>query len=357
MLSLSKKQKLVFYGLIRWPELNDIALSQKLDINRRTVTSIRKTLRIKGMYDTVYIPDFEALGLELLTITYGNFAQFSKSRIRIKSLSDSVANYPELIYSCISQTDFLCMYLAERFTDFKGAKDKLTKIFSEQNSLDNVISVHFPLELCRIIFMFDFAPSLKQIFKLEIEEEKEEMQVLKKKIKCRKFTEKEKIVLYALTRMPEAIDSKIAKTTKISRPTVNSIKDRLRREGIIKELKIPNVNILGYDLLVLSHCKLDLDFMKKVYSSERIKQKHALPTQPFFLATNITEPESILLLIFKNFTSYKECQDKIAKFAKDHRLSTGTVNELLFPIENLDILRNLNFAPIIKKTLDLKVSF
>ncbi|UCH89709.1 MAG: hypothetical protein JSV49_03410 [Thermoplasmata archaeon] len=357
MIRLTDKQKLVFYSLIRWPALNDVEISEKIDVDRRTVTSIRKNLKTKGMYDTLLIPDFEVLGQELITITYGSFKPFPKGPIKTKSLQDRVNDYPELIYSFISQTDFLNMYLSERYTDFKVVQDQLSKLYNKYVNIEEVKVVHFPLELSKLIFMFDFAPSLKHTFDLEIEEEAEESHEEKKDKELKKLSEKEKLVFYALMRMPEAVDGKIAEMTGISRPTVNSIKERLHHEGIIKELKIPNMMELGFELIVLSHNTLDLEFMEKVYVSERIMQKHTLPTQPYFLITNSMEPESVLFLIFENFTKYKECQDQIATFAKGLKFAPEQVNELLFPVEKLALIKNLNFAPVVKKTFELDVNF
>ena len=360
LLHLTDKQKLVFYGLVRWPELNDAALAKKINVNRRTITFIRKMLHVNGMYDSIYIPNFNVLGLELLTVTYGNFKFFSDDITKRKSLKINPMDYPELIYCCITNTDFLMMFLSERFTNFKLSKDGITNIFNKYSNLEKISSAHFPLELCKIIFLFDFAPSLQEIFRLRINEEKnmdDEDFKSQKLTRPKKLTEKEKLVMYALMQLPEATDSKIAQLTKISRPTVNSIKDRLRKEGIISELRIPNIEKSDYGLLVLNHSRLNLDFMKEVYYSERIMQKHELPTQPFFLVSNTTEPESVLFLIFHDFTEYKKCQDKIGEFAKKHKLTTGPVEELLYPVEKLNILKKLNFAPIVKKVLKLDVSF
>ena len=353
------KQKLVFYGLIRWPDLNDAALAERIDVDRRTIAAIRKTLKSKGMFDVLYMPDFRALGLELLTITYGSFKQFPKTMIKADSLSNKVTGFPELVYSWVSHSDFLNMYLSQRFTDFKLVNERLMELYNKYGSIENVVSVNFPLELSRLIFLFDFAPALKRMFGIDLAEEAEkgELDRGKERTMVKRLSEKEKKVLYTLSVFPDATDGRVAELTKISRPTVNTIRERLHHDGILKELKMPDLFHLGYELVVLSHCKLDMDFMKEVYFSERVMQKHVLPTQPFFLITDTTEPESVLFLIFENFTKYKECQDQIGKFAKDHRLSPGQVNELIFPLEKLEILKNLNFGPLVKKVLgvDLEI--
>ena len=42
---LTKKEKLVIYGLVRYPQLTDKELSEKLNLKHSTLTSIRHRLK------------------------------------------------------------------------------------------------------------------------------------------------------------------------------------------------------------------------------------------------------------------------------------------------------------------------
>ena len=70
---LTDKEKLVLWGLVEHPELNDVELSKKLEVKRRTFSAIKTKLKNNGVFSTLIVPDFNMLGCEILTVSYGNF--------------------------------------------------------------------------------------------------------------------------------------------------------------------------------------------------------------------------------------------------------------------------------------------
>ena len=70
---LTEKDKLVLWVSAEYPDLVDKGLSKKLDIKRRTFHAIKTKLKKNGVFSTLIVPDFNAIGFEILSICYGNF--------------------------------------------------------------------------------------------------------------------------------------------------------------------------------------------------------------------------------------------------------------------------------------------
>jgi len=68
---LSNNEKLVLYGLTRYPLDNDRQLSEKVNLKMSTITAIKNRLKTRNYYFTARIPMLNDLGCELVNIIYG----------------------------------------------------------------------------------------------------------------------------------------------------------------------------------------------------------------------------------------------------------------------------------------------
>ena len=71
---LTNKEKLMLYGLVRYPGLTDKKLSEKLNLKHSTVTSIRHRLRKNKYFRTLKIPMLQNMGCEMLVAIYSSFS-------------------------------------------------------------------------------------------------------------------------------------------------------------------------------------------------------------------------------------------------------------------------------------------
>ena len=65
---LLRSEKLVLYGLVKYPLLNDRELAEQLDMKMSTLTAINNQLKENDMFYSVSVPDFSMLGNELMII-------------------------------------------------------------------------------------------------------------------------------------------------------------------------------------------------------------------------------------------------------------------------------------------------
>ena len=70
---LNKNEKLVLYGLVKYPLFNDRELAEKIKLKMTTVTAIKNRLKKNGYYYTVRIPVLQNLGCELLMASLLSF--------------------------------------------------------------------------------------------------------------------------------------------------------------------------------------------------------------------------------------------------------------------------------------------
>lgn len=109
---LTEKEKLVFYGLVKYPEFSDQQLSEKLKEKRSTITSIKNKLLRKNFYKTKIIPDFSLLECELLCIAYG------ETPVGIEE-NKKLVNHKEVVYSLMTDRNFLDIIIAKKLCIIK----------------------------------------------------------------------------------------------------------------------------------------------------------------------------------------------------------------------------------------------
>ena len=67
---LSKKEKLVLYGLVRFPDFNDKKLSSYLNISRQTISAVKKRFQKNNYISRRNIPNIGKLGFEVVVFAH-----------------------------------------------------------------------------------------------------------------------------------------------------------------------------------------------------------------------------------------------------------------------------------------------
>lgn len=336
---LTDNEKLVFYGLVKCPLLNDQQLSDKLKIKRSTVTAIKNKLLRQDFYSTYAIPNFELIGCELMCILNGKIpieGNEKRKNIDIKKVISS----PEVVHDLRTDKDFLSIIISKNFADAKRIVDYVSMLYDGGN-VESPGVVYFPFAISRIINLFDYSDLLKSIFNLNMEDK------VNKPIKSTKnaLNDNEKIILYALTKYPDLTDTEIAAKTKISRQMMSLIKKSLIKENFIKIMNIPDVNKLDCELLLYS--------LEKINPKRFTKKKQGIPWS-IFMVTNGRENSGIF--IFENYTKYKQWYDKQMSLLKKDPFIIEEPKRDLFPTPQIKF-QKMAFAPLVKKIFELKVNF
>ena len=112
--SLTKNDKLVLYGLVLYPLLNNRELSETLGLKQSTVTVIHRKLKERGYIRTVRIPLMQNLGCEMLAVTYSTFSSSMSLKTRLRISADIAEKHDEMIWALSDATQGLSLQLSRK---------------------------------------------------------------------------------------------------------------------------------------------------------------------------------------------------------------------------------------------------
>jgi DNA-binding MarR family transcriptional regulator len=348
MLKLTEKEKIVLHGLVRWPELNDLELSDRIDIKRPTVTAIRNKFEKEGVYKTIRVPAFDKIGCEIISVKYGEFNPLTPYEIRRKYSGWS--KFPESVFWIASDTGRVGVDVGENYTEIKKHIDYSERTYGEHGFHTDKGNIYhlFPLRLSKIYAYLDFAPLLSNIFDLgnnvninidvDLGGTPE------------KFNKNEKLVMYALVKYPTLKDNEIAEKLDLTRQSVNNIRKRFETQKLVKTVRVPDINKLGLELLVFMHIRAkphaSLD-VRKDGILEELKQG----SQIIYLAGNL---ESVIISSFRNYTDFQRTYDHIVSFYREHDFLFLEPTIKIFPIKDLKLFVYDRYTPLVKKVFGIE---
>ena len=210
-IELTEKEKLMLYGLTRYPTLTDKQLSEKLNLKHSTVTSIRHRLRGNGFYRELIIPRLQNMGCKILAVIYTNFSPLIPLEKRVKITGRTVEVFDEIFFSVGVQDKGFSMSLAQDYATIGKINDIRTQTFGGCGLLEDKYPnmVVFPFEISKIYRFFDFAPLLKKSFQLEQISDEPVQNIDFADTKEVMFSNTEKKVYCVIIQHPELSDSKI----------------------------------------------------------------------------------------------------------------------------------------------------
>jgi hypothetical protein len=246
---LTDREKDTLYGLIRHPQLNDVELATELDMARSTVTVARKRFVDDGLISFTYVPDIMRLGCEVLTVLYGEFQEAGKDVDTVKGKVRK--ELKDAFYMLTHGGQHLSLSAAGSITDVGEHIRSHYRIHHDSGYLTDKRHnyILFPLQHTHITRDFDYAPLLAKHLG------KEYMPETKHNIQCLMWrpTRREQKVMDALLTHSDKSDYAVSKAAKVSRQTVNAVKNRFLKEGFLKPKWIPNLRKLGFEFLSFTH--------------------------------------------------------------------------------------------------------
>ena len=330
---LTYREKLVLWGLARYPSYTDLELSKKLRINRSTITSIKNRLKYEEIYSFENIPSLNALGAELTIIGYGPLELFSQQRDHFNNRLIKATSPLILLETNNELISFICSKNIVKFEE--SIKKNITSI-NEQKALNKLNLINFFHGLSDTDEYLTFSNLLKNSFDIKINDDEEQTRP-SKRINLNK---NEKRVLSAMIEYPECSAYDLSFKLDLTTATVARIKKRLIKEGAVRTFITPNIEKLGFEILVLIHAKHPFGIKKDSVKSI-LKES---PNTIFFIGSN---NESLALAVFNNQNSYNELMGKLSlKDKKDlleepAALKIFTKNIQLKKIDFLTAAKNL----------------
>jgi DNA-binding NarL/FixJ family response regulator len=340
-LPLTDNEKNVLYGIIKFPDMNDIELGRVLKIKRSTVTSIRNRLMNEGYYSTYRIPDFKVLGCELMTLLHGNINGHSKYKM-IEEMLDA----HEHVFTMFSNKKLFGILISKSFSEFKQYYDSFKMNLKKEGICDEVQSSYYPFDGAFLSNFFDYSKYMKKRLDITKDYEYEEHT----RHKTKELTKNEKKIIYTLIKYPTMSDTDISTKTGISRSSISQTRRQLTNDGLIKTLNIPSLAKLRSELISQSHLNYE-GIMSESQIKSVVEFINGLSSNILLV---ISKTEICMVNAYNDFTDYEQEKAVLSSFFKE--------NNLQYVADDMVTVQSINFtsfdiAPIVKKVLGLDVSY
>ncbi len=128
---LSRVERKVFHGLVRYPETSDIALAKRFGVARQSVTRIRRRLEGEGLLATARAPDIKTLGAEILAFSHFEISRNCPLSARRRALEWVVRRLPAFLH-ITGDREGIIMGVAPNFTVLKKLQREVSRLYLEK---------------------------------------------------------------------------------------------------------------------------------------------------------------------------------------------------------------------------------
>ncbi|PKK86181.1 MAG: hypothetical protein CVT48_02260 [Thermoplasmata archaeon HGW-Thermoplasmata-1] len=162
----------------------------------------------------------------------------------------------------------------------------------------------------------------------------------------------EKLILYGITAKPELKDRELAECLGMSQSTVTTIRQRLHGLGMYRLIRVPMLQNMGCEMLTMTYT----NFNPVVPLEERVSKTGKIIESAAEIVFSAGELQKGFSIAFsKNYTQIGKINEQRTKLFGDMALLEKEYpNEVVMPFQISTIYRFLNFAPLLKKVLDIK---
>jgi len=337
---LSEKEKLALYGLTAYPDLSDKEVSDKINMSRTTLTGIKNKLKRKGAYRAVNVPNFGALGFELVSIiAFELNPSLSQSRSDLSGGSNLI-NRKGVVYAQLTDLEGLLVCVFSDYTEYKREMEPALNELDYGKYFKRLYVHHFPMKLSRFVRFMDFSPLLRRLF--DIKGVKETSTSFMGASQEKELSKTEAMLLKALAAYPERSDAEVAKKVSLSRARVSQVKKKLLECGLMKRMILPELGALGVSLL----STMSVGVNPRCSPAEKKKLAEKMRPEPSTIFSVLSDTELLNLNVIRDYDHYKEVYDSINKIGKDTHCAAKDMDTVLLTVENIKSTR-IDFAAII----------
>jgi DNA-binding MarR family transcriptional regulator len=343
---LTAKEKLVLFGLVKYPYMTDKELSKKLDLKHSTVTSIRLRLKKNEYIRKLIIPKLQSMGCEMLVAIYSHFSLLIPLPERIDITGKSIEVFDEIFFSVGEQDKGFSLSLSKDYSTIGRINDIRTQTFGGRGLLEEEYPnmVVFPFEISKIYRFFDFAPLLNYSFGLYFESEPETQNVDFGSKENRIISDTEKNVYCMLISYPEMADSEIGRGLGVSRHTVSRLRRKFESANLMSKLNIPNFIKLGFEILGFYHIRFDPRNPPNLDEDETASLMN--DSTVFFASRRF---EAVMISIYKNYDQSKKDEMKILQVLKENQWIAEDPTIRTYSLSTLAFIKDFKFAPFASK--------
>jgi len=345
-LDLTQKEKFVLYGLVKYPKLTDKQLSEKLKLKHSTVTSIRHRLREKEYFRRLIIPRLQNMGCKMLVTIYTNFSPLIPLDERVIITGKTIEVFEEIFFSVGEQDKGFSLSLSKDYSTIGKINDIRTQTFGGRGLLEDEYPsmVVFPFEISRVYRFFDYAPLLKKNLDLDIKDEESVTNLAFQHTKDVEFSDTQKNVFCMMVGYPEMSDSDIGKEIGVSRHTVSRLRRSFEEEKLIRHIRIPNLQKMGFEILSFYHIRFD---PRNPPNMDNDEAATLMSDSTILFASR--RFEAVMISIYRDYDDYKSDMMSIMQTLKHNGwIAEDPINKT-YSLNTMVFIKDFIFAPITNK--------
>ena len=344
-LELTKKEKLMLYGVTKYPQLTDKELSERLNLKHSTITSIRHRLKENEYIRKLIIPKLQVLGCEMLVVIYTHFNPLIPLLERVEITGKTIEVFDEIFFSVGEQDKGFSLSLSKDYATIGRINDIRTQTFGGRGLLEEEYpnTVVFPFEISKIYRFFDFAPLLRSSFKLDLETETNIEKV--DFVSTENITlDTEKNVYCMLVSYPDLSDSDVGRELGVSRHTVSRLRRKFENNNLISKITLPNFVKLDFEILAFYHIRFDPRNPPNIEDDQAIS---LMSNSTVFFASR--RFEAVVISIYKDYNDYKTDMMKIMQILKENQWIAEDPIIRTYSLSAMVFIKDFKFAPIASK--------
>ncbi len=327
MIKLKDADKKILCALIKYPERSLGELANIVDMNYWTFYKGVEKLKALGVFKETIIPNFPALGFELLVVGYGSLTKRRMYSLeKLKNMRNYLPFASGIFYAFAESYRGFVLGVAKNFTEISKSLIFAERLINVRELLmgENTNMVFLPFEITEIPIFFDYSNLLSQDFKIKLEN------IVEKKKKMTRLGKREMSVLIEMVKNPSASIKEISDKLNMAQQSVSRIKKKLFEEGWTRKKIIPDIKKLGYEVLVFAHWSSKPEVMEKI---DRIQPENFgfETSNVIFAAYNPLE--GVAIAPFKTLKESREIVTFFEKFGETTGVLTREPNILFLSLQ------------------------
>jgi DNA-binding MarR family transcriptional regulator len=359
---LSINEKMVLLGMVKYPELNDRQIAEKINLKLSTFTAIKNRLKKNDYFKTVRIPIMKKLGSELMFVLYSQMNTTGSLEKVQKIVGDFLKGWEDVYYAITESEHLVALGYSQNYTQFRSRVDEMFQLLSIEGILDQKTKLQwklYPLTMSLVLNNFNHTRIIEDHFGVDYRPKQvgdqydrinsilgseKDMSVFKN------FTSTETKVLYGLIQYPDLPDNKIALEVGTTRQAVARIKKKLDKKGIISSIKIPNLKKLGFEIISFAHLVFhpDSDFNERAETLNEIILRTPIPV----IFHILKDDEATFITAHRNYEEFNTIRSLVYNIYKQKDFLQEEPTIILFSNANLNPIKFFEFGDMVKNALE-----
>ncbi len=160
---LTRKETEVLKGLVRYPEVSDKGLAQRVKVSRQAVSKMRREFEAEGLLRTARIPNLRLLGFDLYVTAFARFVPSSSLKTRADAVERLLKVAP-VFFLTSDDAEIAVIGASRSYEQFSTLRAALTKHFQERGFLHGDPDVFVALtNAMEIVRNCEFGPLVQDL--------------------------------------------------------------------------------------------------------------------------------------------------------------------------------------------------